>query len=107
MSTIYGDGFVADRFAPTSLIEAAELAEAQQRAELRQHESADIATRCSREAMRAIPWITKRATLALIACLVDVVSRGSWSHTDAGTGVLEALGDCVTILENSISRHGG
>ena len=92
--------------APTSIIEAAELAEAQQRAELRQHESADIATRCSREAMRAIPWITKRATLALIACLVDIVSRSNWRHTDCATGVLEALGDCVTILETAIEKHG-
>ena len=93
--------------APTSIIEAAELAEAQQRAELRQHESADIATRCSREAMRAIPWISKRATLALIACLVDIVSRSNWSHTDAGHGVIEALGDAVFVLETSISKHGG
>jgi hypothetical protein len=92
--------------APTSLIEAAELAEAQQRAELRQHESADIVTRASREAMRAIPWITKRATLALIACLVDIVSRSNWSHTDAGHGVIEALGDAVAVLEFSIEKHG-
>jgi hypothetical protein len=92
---------------PATLAEAAELAEAQQRAELRQHESADIATRCSREAMRAIPWITKRATLALIACLVDIVSRSNWRHTDAGHGVIEALGDAVFVLEESISKHGG
>ena len=92
---------------PATMAEAAELAEAQQRAELRQHESADIATRCSREAMRAIPWITKRATLALIACLVDIVSRSNWSHTDAGHGVIEALGDAVTALEFSIEKHGG
>jgi cytochrome c-type biogenesis protein CcmH/NrfG len=92
--------------APTSLIEAAEIAEAQQRAELRQHESACIATRPAREAIRSIPWITKRATLALIACLVDIVSRSNWSHTDAGHGVIEALGDAVFVLETSIERHG-
>ena len=92
---------------PATLAEAAELAEAQHRAELRQHESADIATRASREAMRAIPWITKRAVLALIACLVDIVSRSNWSHTEAGHGVIEALGDAVFVLETSISNHGG
>jgi hypothetical protein len=107
MSTIYGDGFVADRFAPASIIEAAELAEAQHRHELRESERADMSTRASREAMRAIAWITERAVLSLIACLIDIVSRSSWSHTDAGHGVLEALGDAVAVLEFSIEKHGG
>jgi cytochrome c-type biogenesis protein CcmH/NrfG len=93
--------------APASLIEAAELSEAQQRYELRESERADMSTRASREAMRAIAWITERAVLSLIACLIDIVSRASWSHTEAGHGVLEALGDAVFVLETSIEKHGG
>jgi hypothetical protein len=107
MSTIYGDGFVADRFAPASIIEAAELAEAAHRCELRESERADMSTRASREAMRAIAWITERAVLSLIACLIDIVSRASWSHTDHGVAAIESLGDAHKVIEDANYKHGG
>ena len=84
----------------------ATLAEAAERAELRQHESADIATRASREAMRAIPWITERAVLALIACLTNIILKSSWAHTDHGIAAVEYLGDAHKVIEDATITHG-
>jgi hypothetical protein len=93
--------------APATLIEAAELAEAAHRCELRESERADMSTRASREAMRSIAWITERAVLSLIACLIDIVSRSSWSHTDHGIAAIESLGDAYKVIEDANYRHGG
>jgi DNA replication protein DnaD len=92
---------------PATLIEAAELSEAQQRAELRESERADMSTRASREAMQAIAWITERAVLSLIACLIDIVSKSSFSHTDHGIAAIESLGDAHKVIEDATIKHGG
>lgn len=82
-----------------------DLADYVQRKALRISESADLATRPARTAIKAIKVPSEREICGLIACLTKVIAESGWSHTDAAITAMESLTDAHAVLEAEAEKH--
>lgn len=102
MSTIYGEGFVADS---SALYDFAREAEHREDARRRAEEEADDDTRKARECIKAIRGFSERHAFALLACIQARVASSTWSHTDTASAVHDGIADCVGAIEDYLEKH--
>jgi hypothetical protein len=108
VSTIYGDGFVADRFACPAWHErevakdAASLSDAANEQEIRRRaeEDAGVRTRPARKEIAALATnLTELELGALVSSLIGAVAKCGWSHTTTGKTVTEYLLDVQEAID--------
>lgn len=84
----------------------ADVVERTERQERQAAEQASDITRTARAAIRAIPAPGERETMAVIACLIDVLTHTGWSHTQAAIDAIESLDSAFHVLEVAVERAG-